>query len=31
MEKVTIDYNRLCLELEKQGKGCGNVADRKRS
>lgn len=20
MEKVTIDYNRLCLELEKQGK-----------
>ena len=19
MEKVTIDYNRLCLELEKQG------------
>lgn len=24
MEKVTIDYKRLCLELEKQGKSQGS-------
>ena len=27
MEKVTIDYNRLCLELEKQGNHTGRHAE----